>query len=44
MLENKAAEHLAHFSLEFLASAKDMPWLKSEFNDGEMGRTGEVSG
>ena len=34
VLEHKAATHLAHFSLEFLASARDMPWFKSEFNDG----------
>ena len=44
MLERRAAKHLAHFSLEFLASARDMPWFKSEFNDGGVRRSEEVSG
>ena len=44
MWERKAAEHLGHFSLEFLASAKDMPWFKSEFNDAGVGCAGEASG
>ena len=42
MLERKAAEHLAHFSLELLTSARDMPWLKSEFNKGGVRRPKEV--
>ena len=44
MLERKAAEHLAHFYLEVLASARDKPWSKRDFNDGGVGRGGEVSG
>ena len=36
-------EYLAHFSLELLVSARDMLLFKSEFNDGGMGRAGEVS-
>ena len=40
----KAAKHLAHFFLEFLASARGMPWFKREFNDDGVGRVGEVSG
>ena len=44
MLERKAAEHLAHFSLEILASARDKPWSKRDFNDGGVERGGEVSG
>ena len=43
-LERKAAEHLAHFSLEILASARDKPWSKRDFSDGNVGRGGEVSG
>ena len=43
MLERKAAEHLAHFSLEILATARDKPWSKRDFNDGGVGRGGEVS-
>ena len=43
VLECRAAKHLVHFSLEFLASARDMLWFKSEFNDGGMGRAGKVS-
>ena len=43
MLEHKAAEHLAHFSLEILASARDKPWSKRDFNDGGVGRGDEVS-
>ena len=34
VLERKAAEHLAHFSFELLASARDKPWFKRDFNDG----------
>ena len=44
MLEQKAARHLAHFSLKFLSSARDMPWFKSEFNYGGVGREGKVRG
>ena len=44
VLERKAAEHLAHFSLEVLASARDKPWSKRDFNDGGVGRRGKVSG
>lgn len=44
VLECKAARHLAHFSLEFLASSRDMPWFKSEFNDGGVGCEGEKTG
>ena len=44
MLEHKTAEHLTHFSLEILASARDKPWSKRDFNDGGVGRVGEVSG
>ena len=33
-----------HFSLEILASARDKPWSKRDFNDGGVGRGGEVSG
>ena len=44
VLERKAAKHLAHFSLELLVSARDKPWFKTEFNDGGVGREGEVSG
>ena len=44
MLERKAAEHLAHFSSEILASARDKPWSKRDSNDGGVGRGGEVSG
>ena len=43
MLERKAAEHLAHFSLEILASARDKPWSKRDFNDDSVGHGGEVS-
>ena len=42
-LERKAANHLAHSSLELLASTRDKPWFKRDFNDG-VGREGEVSG
>ena len=44
MLERKAAKHLAHFSLEILASARDKPWSKRDFSDGGVGRGGEVTG
>ena len=44
MLEHRVAKELAHYSLEFLALARDMPWLKSEFNEGRVGRAGEVTG
>ena len=44
VLEHKAAEHLAHFPLENLASARDKPWSKRGFNDGGVGRGGEVLG
>ena len=39
VLERRAAEHLANTSLELLASARDRPWFKRDFNDG-----GEMSG
>ena len=39
VLERKAAENLANLSLELLASARDKPWFKRNFNDGcETGR------
>lgn len=44
VLEHRVAKELAHYSLEFLALASDMPWLKSEFNEGRVGRPGEVTG
>ena len=44
MLERKAAENSAHFSLETLASAREKPWSNKDFNDGAVGRGGEVSG
>ena len=44
VLARKAAENLAHFSLEILASARDKPWSQRDFNDGGVGRGGEVSG
>ena len=43
VLEHRAAEHLAHFSLGFLASARDKPWFKRDFNDGGVGHGGELS-
>ena len=43
-MEHKAVEHLAHFSLEILASARDKPWFRRDFNDGGMGHGGEVLG
>ena len=44
VLQRKAADHLAHFSLEILASARGKPWSKRNFNDDGVGRGGEVSG
>ena len=44
VLEHKAAEYLAHFSFEFFTSARDKPWFKTDFNDGGIGRGGELSG
>ena len=43
VLECKAAEHLVHFSLEILTSARDKLWSKRDFNDGGVGRVDEVS-
>ena len=42
VLKCKATEHLAHFSLELLASIRDMPWNRGEFNDGGVGRAWEM--
>lgn len=42
MLEWKVAEHLEDFSLKFLASARDVPLLKSQFSDGGVGLAEEV--
>ena len=44
VLGHKAAEHLVHFSFELLASARDKPWFKRDFNDGGVGWGGELSG
>ena len=44
VLERKAAEHLAHFSFELLASARDKPWFKRDFSDAGVERGGELSG
>ena len=43
VLEHKAAEHLAQFSLEILASASDKPWSKRDCNDCGVVHGGEVS-
>ena len=42
VLKCKATEHLAHFSLELLASIRDMPWNRGEFSDGGVGRAWEM--
>ena len=42
VLEWKVAEHLEDFSLKFLASARDVPLLKSQFSDGGVGLAEEV--
>ena len=44
VLERRAAEHLAHFSFEFFASARDKPWFGKDFSEGGVGRGGELSG
>ena len=44
VLEHKTAKHLVHFSLELSVSARDKPWFKRDFNDGGVGRGGELSG
>ena len=44
VLERKVAEHLAHFSFELFASARDNPWFKRDFYDDGVGREGELSG
>lgn len=43
VLEPKAEKHLAYFSLELSTSARDIPWLSSEFNEGGVGYAGDVS-
>ena len=44
LLERRAAEHLAHLSFEFFASARDKPWFGKDFSEGGVGRGGELSG
>lgn len=41
ILQCRSAEHLAYFSLELSTSTRDMPWLKSEFNDGGVEHVGQ---
>ena len=42
VLERRAAEHLAHFSFEFFASARDNPWFSRDVNEGGVGCGGEL--
>ena len=44
VLERRAAEHLAHFSFEFFASARDKPWFRRDVNEAGVGRGGELLG
>ena len=42
VLERRAAEHLAHFSFKFFASARDNPWFRRDVNEGGVGCGGEL--
>ena len=42
VLERRAAEHLADFSFEFFASARDKPWFSRDVNEGGVGRVDEL--
>ena len=44
VLERRAAEHLAHFSFEFFASARDKPSFSRDVNEGGVGRGGKLLG